>query len=101
MMRIYLALFAAFTPLFAHAETFKELVDKQVVPFVDTLVSLFYALAFVFFLIGMLRFFYSQSDEDRTKGKQHMVWGLVGLVVLFSVWGLVKLLLSILPGTGV
>lgn len=88
-------------PFLAHADTFAEIVNGPVVRFGDAVVGLIYTFAFLFFLIGMLRFFYSQSDEDRAKGKQHMVWGIVGLVVLFSVWGLVRLLLSILPGAGV
>ena len=85
-------------PLGAHAQSFKELVNSQVLPLGEAIISLFYVLAFLFFLIGMLRFFYAQGEEERSAGKQHMLWGILGLVVMFSVWGLVKLLLSVLPG---
>lgn len=87
-------------PLSASAETLKELVDNQVVPLGDAVASLLYALAFIFFLIGMLRFFYTTNPEEQNTGKQHMLWGILGLVVIFSVWGLVKLLMSVLPGAG-
>lgn len=88
-------------PLLTHAATFKELVNDEIVPFVDTLVQLAYALAFIFFLIGVVRFFFSNSDEGRKSGKAFVLWGLVGFVVLFGVWGFVKLLMSIIPQVGV
>lgn len=91
---------ALFLPFFASAKTLKELVNEDIVPLGDTIISLFFALAFVFFLIGVARYFFSgQDEESRDKGKQFALWGLIGLVVMFSVWGFVKLLLSILPGT--
>lgn len=86
-------------PLLASAKSLKELVNEDIVPLGDTIISLFFALAFVFFLVGVARYFFSGQDEEaRDKGKQFALWGLIGLVVMFSVWGFVKLLLSILPG---
>ncbi|MBU0749938.1 pilin [Patescibacteria group bacterium] len=91
-----LVLIAA-TPLIVRAVTFREIVDSTIVPFVDTAVlPLMYALAFLFFMIGMVRFFFSSSEEAREQGKQHAFWGVIGLVVLFGVWGFVRLLLSTL-----
>ena len=95
MIRTLIA-FLLLVPLSASAATFKELVDDQIVPFVDTLINLFYALAFIFFLIGIVRFFMSPSEEARAKGKQFTLWGIIGFVVLFSVWGIVRLLLSLI-----
>lgn len=95
MIRLLTAL-ALVLPLSVSAATFKELVDDQIVPFVDTLISLFYALAFIFFLIGVVRFFMSPSEEAREKGKKFAFWGIIGFVVLFSVWGFVRLLLSLI-----
>ncbi len=67
------------------------LVDSAVIP-------LLYAIAFIMFLIGMVRFFFMGGEEARQKGKQFMLWAIIGFVVLFSVWGIVRLLLSVLPG---
>jgi len=64
-----------------------------------SLVPLFYALAFLMFLVGMVRYFFlEQGEEGREKGKNLMLWGLIGFVVMFSVWGIVRLLLTALPG---
>ena len=87
-------------PLALHAATFKEIVEEQIVPLGDAVVGLFFALAFFFFLFGMLRFFFTGSQEQREQGKAFALWGIIGFVVLFGVWGFVRLLISILPSAG-
>lgn len=60
---------------------------------VGSVVPLLFALAFVVFIWGVVQFIANSSDENkRAQGKQFMVWGLVGLFVMFSIWGLVQLL---------
>ncbi len=77
-------------------QTFLGLTNN-LVAFVDgSVIPLLGALAFVFFLIGMVRFFFSQSDENREKGRQFALWGMVGLVVIFTVWGVVTLFVGAL-----
>jgi uncharacterized membrane protein YjfL (UPF0719 family) len=79
--------------------SFADLVYKNIVPFIDgTLIPLLYVAALLFFLFGVLRFFFSGGEENREKGKQFAIWGIIGFVVMFSVWSLVKLLLDFLPG---
>lgn len=83
--------------------TFADIVYTKLVPFVDfAIVPLLYALAFLFFLIGVVRFLFSMEEEKRQEGKKFVVWALVGMVILFSVWGIVKLLLAALTdGAGI
>lgn len=61
-------------------------------------VPIIFALAFLVFVWGIINYFFLHPGDDtkRTEGKQFVLWGLLGLVVLFSVWGLVNLLLSTL-----
>ena len=65
--------------------TFADIVNKQIVPLGDAVVGLLYAVAFILFLIGMVRFFFMEGEEGRAKGKQLAFWGIIGLVVLFAV----------------
>lgn len=84
-------------PLLTHAASFRELVDDLIVPFVDRAVMpLLYALAFLFFLMGLVRYFFSHEAEARQQGKQFALWGIIGIVVMFAVWGIVRLFLSVL-----
>jgi hypothetical protein len=40
-------------------------------------------------------FFLNGTNESkREEGKQFAIWGILGMVVLLSVWGLVSILLS-------
>lgn len=62
-----------------------------VVPFIG-------ALAFIFFVWGLVNYFFFKSDDEakRAEGRQFALWGIIGIVVFFSVWGFVNLLLSTL-----
>lgn len=102
MRKTPLALAAAlFLPFVASAESFKDLTDK-IVEFVNaSIIPLFYTLAFLLFIIGMVRFFFLGGEEGREKGRQFMLWGIIGFVVMFSVWGIVRLLLTTFGVTGV
>lgn len=61
-------------------------------------VPVIFVLAFFVFVWGVIKYFLlSGGDESKlNEGKQFILWGIIGLVVLFSVWGLVNLLLSTL-----
>ncbi len=67
------------------------IVNTVVVPFIG-------ALAFAVLIWGILNYFFlnSGNEEKRKEGRQFILWGIIGVVVLFSVWGLVTLLLSTL-----
>ncbi len=93
-MRFLPLIAAVFLPLIARAETFADLTN-DLVDFVNkSVVPLIYAIAFLMFVIGIVRFFFLGGDEGREKGKAFMIWGVIGFVVMFSVWGIVNLLLT-------
>lgn len=88
-------------PFAAQAASLKGLTD-DIVKFVNaSIIPLFYTLAFLFFVIGMVRFFFLEGDENREKGRQFMLWSIIGFVVMFSVWGIVRLLLATFGVAGV
>ncbi len=59
-------------------------------------------LSLLFFLYGvfMLMFVGGANEESRTKGKKFMLWGILSLFVMVSVWGLVGVLKNSLFGEG-
>lgn len=62
------------------------------------IVPVIFAFAFAAFVWGVVsHFFLNGGDEKkREEGRQFMLWGVLGMVVLFSVWGFVNLVLSTL-----
>ncbi len=71
---------------------FQQLVEGVLTPLLG-LVSMG---ALVYFLYGIMVFFYNkdQSEESRTKLKAHMTWGLIGLFIIFSIGGIVNFVSS-------
>lgn len=63
----------------------------------SSLTILFLSAAVVFFLWGVLQFVMSAGDDEaREKGKSHIIWGVIGITVMISVWALVTWLTSTL-----
>jgi hypothetical protein len=83
-------------PVYA-AQTFSDVVNVTIVPFFDQFViPLMYAVMFFLFIFGVMRYFFTGGEENREKGKQFILWGILGIVAVFAVWGIVNLLLSVL-----
>lgn len=58
---------------------------------VTMLVPLVISAAVLFFLYGLAKYMWSVGEE-KDAGKDIMIWGVIGLFVMVSVWGLVNLL---------
>jgi Type IV secretion system pilin len=61
----------------------------------NVLVPVIFAIAFIVFLWGAFDTFIlgaSGGDDVKEKGKNLMLWGLIGFFVMVSVWGLVNIL---------
>ena len=57
------------------------------------LIPLIMSLALLAFLWGVLQFIRKGTDpKEREQGRQFMLWGIIGLAVMASVWGLVRIL---------
>ncbi len=57
--------------------------------------------ALLFFLYGVftLMFVGGTNEESRSKGKKFMMWGIISLFVMVSVWGLVNVIKTSVFGT--
>lgn len=62
------------------------------------LVPVLMAVAFIVFLWGVYNYFIlgAADEKKRTDGRQFVLWGVIGFVVLFSLWGLVNIVASTL-----
>ncbi|MES2225941.1 MAG: hypothetical protein V4480_04000 [Patescibacteria group bacterium] len=96
LVRFVPAVALVLLPLSTRAATFAEIVNSTIVPLGNAFIVLLYSIAFIIFLIGMVRYFFTSGEEGREKGKQLAFWGIIALVVLFGVWGLVQVLLGVL-----
>lgn len=62
---------------------------------VNPFLALLFVLATLYFVYGLVRYLLAgQSDEDRTTGKSHMMWGLLGMFLMISVFGIMRLIVN-------
>ncbi len=63
----------------------------QFLNILDILVLIIIGLALIFFLWGLAKFILNAGDEEeRRKGKSLLIWGLIALFVMVSVWGIIN-----------
>jgi hypothetical protein len=59
---------------------------------VAALIPLIFAAAFLFFLWGVLRFMAATDSTKKEESKKFIMWGIVALFVMVSLWGIIKIL---------
>ena len=70
---------------------------------VNPLILLLFGIALLVFIWGLFRFITSaESDEGREIGKKNILWGLIGMVIMISVFGIIRLIMGTfgIPATG-
>ena len=67
----------------------------------DVLIPLVFTLALLIFVWGMFRFFVygAHSEEDRSKGRNLIMWSVIGLAFMVSIWGIVNIFAEGVFGT--
>ena len=64
---------------------------------INPLIVLFFAIAAVYFAYGVFEFIKdSDSPDAREKGKQHIIWGLIGMAIMGSAFFIMSLILGTL-----
>ena len=71
-------------------DSFIQKIGDQII---TPLITLLAVIAFAVFVWGVVQMIASAGDEEkRTTGQRHMLWGIIGLVILFGASGIVALL---------
>jgi Type IV secretion system pilin len=108
--KIFLSSLVLFTPLLSFAAgpgvsrcdaskigpPFKGLgsiVDYATCTLVGSVIPLLFTLATAGFIWGIIQYFLNpENEEKRSQGKGYMLWGIIALFVMVSMWGLVGVL---------
>src|SRR3989344_1309683 len=83
----------ALVPAFAFAQTLGnvETFVRSIGRLVDLALPIVVGIALLAFFWGLVKFIFSQGDETaKADAKKIMLWGLIALFVMISVWGLVR-----------
>lgn len=90
-------------PLVASAASIQTILaeTKSVLNFI---IGLLFVLVTLYFIWGVIKYVMAAGDETKIKsGKQHMLWGIIGMAVIAGAWGLVRIILDyfgVSSGTG-
>lgn len=83
----------------AYAKTADQIISVLTDQILRPIELLLFALATILFLWGVVEFLINRdNEEERDKGKRHMMWGIVGLVIMFSVNGIIWILINFVSG---
>jgi uncharacterized membrane protein len=62
---------------------------------VNPAIALLFGLATVVFLWGLVQYVINADDQEaRSTGQKHMIYGIIGMVVMVSVFGIITLILD-------
>ncbi len=74
----------------------QNIIDALNAYVLQPLASLLFALGLLVFMWGLVEFMAFQHDSSkRVKGSKHMLYGILGLFIMVSIWGIVSLVLSV------
>lgn len=57
----------------------------------DTIIPILVVLGVVYFVWGVVSYVIGDDEEDKKKGRDRMIYGIIGLVVIVAMWGLVSI----------
>ncbi len=64
---------------------------------INPFLFLLLAIAMVVFIWGIVSYFQNiDNSEERAQGVRHMIWGIVGLVIMVSVKGIITIIKNFL-----
>lgn len=75
---------------------FERLVAK-IERLLRVIIRLLFVLATVYFMWGVIAFLKAGGKEEAiAQGRQHMIWGIIGMTVMLGAWGIVRLIKNFL-----
>ena len=61
----------------------------------NPIIAIMFALAAVYFFYGVAAYIWNPNNEEaREKGRKGMLWGIVGMFIMVSVFGIMRFLIS-------
>jgi hypothetical protein len=76
---------------FSQAKSFRDLIVGSVNCLISPTFIIIVALSVVVFLWGVFKFIQAEG-EDKQTGREFMLYGVIGIFVMISIWGLVNIL---------
>jgi cbb3-type cytochrome oxidase subunit 3 len=95
-----------FTTLYAATETpisdvLAPYLNALYTHILNPLIAFLFAVALAVFFYGLVRFILNTGNgKENADGKQHMIWGIVGLCIMISVYGILNVVCNTIGCSG-
>lgn len=77
------------------ADSVDRIIDVLEQKIIEPVIAFLVALAALIFIWGVIQFVINTDDpKGREQGKQHIIWGIIGLFIMVSAIGIVNLILD-------
>jgi hypothetical protein len=98
-MRILIPIISLLGPLFASAQEIPAsalaFMGRIYTTILNPIIALLFVLAFVYFIWGVIKYSWSGEQESmREEGRSSIIWGIIGMFVMFSVFGILRLIIG-------
>ncbi len=81
------------------ATAFGNVVNPVITNIVDPVIELMALVGILVFIWGVVQMIMNGDDpEARVTGRNHMLWGIVGVVIMLSAWAIVFLVSNTIKG---
>ncbi|MBI4087772.1 hypothetical protein HY418_00090 [Candidatus Kaiserbacteria bacterium] len=69
-----------------------DVMNRFVTYIIDPAILVVFSLGFFLFVYGLVEFLWKLNEGgDNKEGKQHMIWGIIGMLIMVSVYGILSL----------
>lgn len=73
----------------------QPILEKAVQVIINPIIQILFVVATIVFVYGVFEFIRgAENPEVRKQGQQHMLWGIIGLAIMVSVFTIVGILLN-------
>ena len=105
MKKVLFGLAVGFSPLLAMAQTYQTTsgiagLFALATYFLNLLVPLLIGVAVVYFIWQVFNYTIAGDEEKKKNAKTGIIWGIVGIFIMVSIWGLVGILQSTFNTSG-
>lgn len=78
-----------------------ELLNRISINIINPVIYTLFTAAFVVFIWGLVQFVaHLDNEEARSTGGKHMIWGIIGMVVMVGVNGIIAIILNTISQIG-
>ena len=77
---------------------FCQLIARINSAIIDPALALIFAFGFLLFVYGVFEFMFFKRTGEKSelvmKGRDHMLWGIIGMAIMISAWGILKVVIG-------